>query len=616
MNPVTDSQSDTYIVTADTLTSEGKGVARLPEESGKDKGMAVFCEGLLPGEKAEIRIVSRKKGYAEAEIEKLLTPASMRVVPFCSAFDDCGGCSMQHMKYSSQLVAKRRYIISCLSRIGKLTLADADKLVATTIGMINPYDYRNHMQYPVAETVMDTVEPAAVNEETQTPRLDQETETRDRDEAALPAGREQEIADQNQDAAQPVGRDLRIGLYGRHSHEVVPHNACRISHPACESVRKFTERFLLARGIRGYDEATGLGFLRHLIVRVGVETGEIMILLVTSESPDPAVKFPSHTFVDEANRRLDKDRKRLLRELSEDGAQMKNGPETVRSQSKSAPAFSRKHFEKPWIIKSLFLTRGAAPEISGGLSRAATPADLIHLWGEKTITETIGDRTYQISPLSFFQVNSEQTKILYDIVRRYAQDAILPEKSDPQASSSAPSCPEEKWPVDHAETGLSLPPSSCDPAPRIPILLDLYCGTGTIGLYLSDLADQILGAESNEGAVLDACKNAELNSVTTARYRACRAENLRPDDFPGEKPLIILDPPRKGCEKPLINTVLRLAPSHIIYVSCDPATLARDTALLIAGGYSIKAVTPVDLFPWTPHVETIVLMSREETNKA
>lgn len=600
MDILSETQLETYIVTADTLTSEGKGVARLPEESGKDKGMAVFCEGLLPGEKAEIRIVSRKKGYAEAVIEKLLNPASMRVTPFCSAFDTCGGCSMQHMRYSSQLVAKRRYIISCLSRIGKLPLADADKLVATTVGMANPFDYRNHMQYPVAETVTSTTTAATA------------TELTDVEEESQPLGRDQEIdirtdepragCDREIDTrtdGKSIGRDLRIGLYAEHSHDIVPHNVCRIAHPACESVRKFTERFLLARGIYGYDEMTGFGFLRHLIVRIGAETGEVMILLVTAETPDPAVKFPSHTFVDEANRRLDKDRKRLLRELSAEGAQSKNGP-----------TFSRKQLEKPWIIKSLFLTRGAAPEISGGLSRAAAPADLIHLWGEKIITETIGDRTYQISPLSFFQVNTEQTRILYDTVRRYAQDAIRLEKPGPRQDSPAPTCPEEKWPVDYAETGLSQPSNSCDSAPRIPILLDLYCGTGTIGLYLSDIADQILGAESNEGAVLDACKNAELNNVTTARYRACRAENLKPDDFPGEKSLIILDPPRKGCEKPLINTVLRLAPSHIIYVSCDPATLARDAALLMADGYVIKAATPVDMFPWTSHVETVVLLTR------
>ena len=606
MNPITDSQPEIYIVTADTLTSEGKGVARLPEESGKDKGMAVFCEGLLPGEKAEIRIVSHKKGYAEAVIERLITPASMRLEPFCSVFDNCGGCSMQHMKYSSQLVSKKRYIISCLTRIGKLPHAEAEKLVAPTIGMANPFDYRNHMQYPVAETVPEAA------------RLATPTSGVDKNLTSLPGLEDNTVESDptdevSEDTVQPdTQRDLRIGLYAEHSHDIVPHNVCRIAHPACESVKKFTERFLLARGIYGFDETNGLGFLRHLIVRVGVETGEIMVLLVTSESPDPAVKFPSHTFVDEANRRLDKDRKRLLRELSAEEAPAKSESASGEAQSKSAPAFSRKHLEKPWTIKSLFLTKGAAPEISGGLSRAAAPADLVHLWGEKTINETIGDRTYQISPLSFFQVNSEQTKVLYDIVRRYAQDAIRLEKPGPRQDSPAPTCPEEKWPVDYAETGLSTSANSCDFAPRIPLLLDLYCGTGTIGLYLSDLADQILGAESNEGAVLDACKNAELNGVTTARYRACRAENLKPDDFPGEKPLIILDPPRKGCEKPLINTVLRLAPSHIIYVSCDPATLARDAALLLAEGYVIKAVTPVDMFPWTSHVETVVLMSRKD----
>jgi len=625
---------DTILVTAESLNSEGKAVARLPEESGPDKGMTVFIEGLLPGEKAHIRLTSRKKGYAEATLDELLTPSPQRMDPFCTAYPACGGCSMQHMKYAPSLAAKRRYIVGCLSRIGGLPHADAEHLVAPTIGMTHPYDYRNHMQYPVAETVPAVPSPMPISREkhdvvapTAAPIPTLAPVASEPSLAAAPAPAPEATvpapvaATASAPATTPAPRDLRIGLYAAKTHDIVPHTACRIAHPACESIRKITERFLLAQNIPGFDEATRRGFLRHLIVRVGVNTGEIMVILVTGEETDPRYTFPARPFIDEASRRLEKDRKRLLRD---------NASEAAPVASETSPAYTRALLETPWKIKSLWLARGAALEATGVRVRTGNAEALTLLWGDKTIQETIGDRTFQISPCSFFQVNTEQTHKLYDIVRRYAIDAANDTATPPSAvetPATQTTCPEDKWPVDYSETGLAAPAIACTPssapstdapapAALIPLLLDVYCGTGTIGLYLSDLAERILGLEISESAVQDALRNAELNGVTTARYRAARAETLTPADFPAEKPVVILDPPRKGCEKPLIDTLLRLAPPHIIYVSCDPATLARDLALLRAGGYVVKAATPVDMFPWTTHVETVVWVEREEKTKS
>lgn len=535
-------------VTIEAMTTEGKGIARIPAP-GDDgtKGYTVFCDGLLPGEKAQVRITSRKKNYAEAETVKLETASPSRIAPFCAVIDTCGGCCLQHLKYEDQLLLKREHVVSCLSRIGRQPKETIEAITRPTLGMDHPYDYRNHMQYPVSETIS-------------APVVIEEGET-----AASAAPTEDVPAATSLDAAasatpSPAPRDLTIGLYGKKSHTVVHHNSCRIAHPACETVRRETYKYMIAHGITGYDEQTGLGFLRHLIVRVGIKTGDLMVIFVTNTPPGEKHPFDVADYVKEINYRLEKDRKKLARPSE---------PDTRRPSY--APAVTE---DQTWKLKSVWQNHNITAARQGQIL-SYRPENTRLLSGSKAITDTIGDKKYIISPLSFFQVNPRQTEKLYDTVLEYALGRPAVDTPEP-----------------------------------IPTLVDIYCGAGTIGLHLSRYAKKIIGIESNESAVQDARQNAVLNGVTHVTFYTARAETLKPTDLPEALSLVILDPPRRGCEPPLLRTVLALNAPRLIYVSCDPATLGRDIEVLAAGGYKVMAAQPVDMFPWTEHVETVVLMSQ------
>lgn len=558
---------DIFHVTIEALTTEGQGIARIPVTADDDtRGFTVFCEGLLPGEEAEIRVTSYKKKYALAECVRLIRTSPDRIAPYCPVYKPCGGCTLQHLKYEEQLHVKREHVVSCMTRIGRQPAARMESLTRPTIGMEIPYDYRNHTEYPVGETVK--AEPAA-------------------DEASPSA-----------EAAPPaisLSRDLKIGLYGKKSHTIVPHDACRLAHPACETVRRVTEQFCLIQGITGYDEATGLGLLRHLIVRVGRKTGEVMVILVVNRSPDAELEYPTEAYAAEITRHLEKDREtQILQHAANAGT------------SESFPLFL---LDTPWTLKSIWLNYNTTGARQGQIVSYRKENQRL-LWGARQITDQIGENQYDISPLSFFQVNPLQTKKLYDTVRSYALGQTA------SAAESPCTNPEEKWPVDYDESGKMTPAVTCpEPASaqaKIPVLVDLYCGAGTIGLHLAHQTEKIVGIESNESAVLDAIQNAAKNGVAHASYRTAHAEKLSLSDFPEDTSCVILDPPRKGCDPALLTTLLSLYPPRIVYVSCDPATLARDISLLTAGGYEIKAIQPVDMFPWTGHVETVVLISQED----
>lgn len=555
------SQPETYNVKIESLTTEGQGIARIFGLDGDStRGLTVFCEGLLPGEEAEIRIVSQKKNYAIAECVRLITTSSERIEPYCPVYDACGGCTLQHVNYAEQLRIKREHVVSCLTRIGKQPADTIETLTRQTIGMDYPYDYRNHMQYPVGETVsaasaaQSAVSADAAN---QTPAASSETAA----ESAAPA-------DAIAPASVAAPRDLKIGLYGKKSHNIVPHNTCRLAHPACETVRKITERFCLEKGITGYDENTGFGFLRHLIVRVGCQTGEIMVILVVNSTPDKELTFSIKEYVEMISFRLEKDRKRIAR--AQQDADI----------TATAP-------EKPWKLKSLWLNYNPTGARQGQVV-SFRPQNQKLLWGVPQISDRIGANKYVISPLSFFQVNPLQTEKLYDTVRDFALGNLTPAQ-------------------------VAAMPSTAEIT--ITSILDLYCGAGTIGLHLARHTAQLVGVESNEGAILDARKNAAQNGAAHAAFIAAKVEEVPRSEIPYHPTLVILDPPRKGSDPTMLAKILVLNPEKIIYVSCDPATLGRDIAVLTAGEYKITAIQPVDMFPWTGHVETVVLMSREEQTK-
>jgi len=571
-----------YTVKIEALTTEGQGIARIAAEEGDDtRGFTIFCDGLLPGEEAQVRIVSRKKKYAVAECVTLITPSPERTEPYCSAYQDCGGCTLQHLNYDAQLTLKREHVVSCLTRIGKQPADTIEALTRPTLGMENPYDYRNHMQYPVGETV--TAEMAAGYAALTAAANAASAATVSTAAPSATAPTAAPTAPAANSAAAPTAtsapaatpaapRDLKIGLYGKKTHTVVPHNTCRLAHPACESVKRMTERFCLEKGIPGYDEETGLGLLRHLIVRVGQHTGEVMVILVVNSVPEKPFDFPVKEYVSDISFRLEKDRKKLAR-----AAQDADATSVLASASPATAVL-----EKPWKLKSVWVNFNPTG-VRQGQAVSPRPQNQRLLSGTPYITDRIGANKYMISPLSFFQVNSQQTEKLYDTVRDFALGNLTPE-----AVAAMPA-------ADNI---------------TITSILDLYCGAGTIGLHLARHTGQLVGVESNEGAIQDARRNAAQNGVTNATFIAAKVEEVPRTEIPYHPTLVILDPPRKGSEPVMLAKILVLNPEKIIYVSCDPATLARDIAVLTAGDYQIKAIQPVDMFPWTGHCETVVLLER------
>ena len=317
----------------------------------------------------------------------------------------------------------------------------------------------------------------------------------------------------------PLGRDggqVVMGFFRRGTHNIVDLTQCEVQHPLITRLALQVKETVERLGIEPYDEIAHTGVLRHAVIRVSFSENKLMLVLVTKTKEIP---------------HLDS----LIQELVE------TVPELV----------------------------SVAQNINPKVTNVIFGPETHLLWGETHLMERIGRMVYAISPRSFFQVNSTQTKVLYDLVKEYAD-------------------------LQGHET-----------------VLDLYCGTGTIGLYLAQEAKQIIGVETIQDAVHDAKRNAALNGIDNGRFIHGKAEEVVPklvQDL-GKIDCVILDPPRKGCEQVVLDTLAEAKVRQVVYVSCNPATLARDLAHLAAREYKVGSVQPVDLFPWTRHVECVVMMS-------
>ena len=310
-----------------------------------------------------------------------------------------------------------------------------------------------------------------------------------------------------------------MGFFRKGSHDIVDVSTCELQHPLATQLALNLKDLVRVLNIEPYDRKGHTGVLRHAVIRVSFAVEELMLVLVTRtpELPNQA---------------------ELIERLTD---------------------------EIPQLVS---IAHNVNPRPGSTVMGRETKV----IWGKPYLVESIGDLRYAISPASFFQVNSKQTKVLYDLVKA-------------------------KLPLSGKET-----------------VLDLYCGAGTIGLYLAADAGRIIGVETAKSAVLDAEKNAELNRITNAEFRLGRAEDELPRLLQEYKEIdaVILDPPRRGCDPSLLAELIAAEIPRIVYVSCNPATLARDLAILTEGGYSPGTVQPVDMFPWTSHVESVVLMSRVE----
>ncbi|GGF96468.1 23S rRNA (uracil-C(5))-methyltransferase RlmCD [Paenibacillus albidus] len=450
------------------MTHEGEGVGRV-------EGFTLFVQGALPGEKVQAKVLKTKKQYGYAKLLKLVEASSDRIAPPCGIYDQCGGCGLQHMDYTAQLAWKRQLVVDNLERIGKLQVASPGRssgggdnepagiIVPPTLGMAEPWRYRNKAQVP-----MGTVEGGLVG-----------------------------------------------GFYARGSHRIVDMDTCLIQHEHNDDVVRRVKAIGRKLGISTYDEESGKGLLRHVVVRVAFRTGEMMVVLVTN------------------------------------GDRLPHTDEWIAEIRREIPA-----------VTSLCqnVNTRQTNVIFGDVTRT--------LWGSDVIYDYIGEVKFAISARSFYQVNPDQTEVLYGKTVEYA-----------------------------GLTGKET-------------VIDAYCGIGTISLFLAQHAKQVYGVEIVHEAIEDARANAALNGMDNVTFEVGASEDVMPKwkERGITADVIVVDPPRKGCDPRLLDTILTMKPERVVYVSCNPSTLARDLRVLEDGGYRTVEVQPVDMFPHTVHVECVLLM--------
>lgn len=444
-----------------TLTIKSLGING--EGIGYFKRKIVFVDKALPGEVVHAEVTEAREKYAIARLLRVVEKSSARVKPPCPVYEECGGCSLQHMDYQAQLASKREIVIESLRKYAKLDHPP----VSPTIGMDNPWSYRNKAQFQVGR----------------------------------------------QDGK------LVAGLYQTGSHKLVNLESCQVQHEATTQIVQAAKTIIEELGIPSYDERKRKGVIRTIVARVAFATGETQLTLVTATPDIPRVK-------------------ELVLELRTRLPQLIGITQNVNPQ-KTSIVFGEK---------------------------------TVTLWGKPSIAEKLGDLSFDLSARAFFQLNPEQTEKLYDQVKLAA-----------------------------GLTGTEL-------------VLDLYCGTGTIGLWLAPFAREVRGIEMIPEAVEDARRNAERNGATNSSFHVGKAEVLMPKwaKQQGVRPdVVVVDPPRTGLDDALIRSLLEVLPKRIVYVSCNPSTLAKDVGKML-GKYELVSVQPVDMFPHTAHVECCSLLIRNE----
>ena len=444
------SKNDRLKVYIEDLTHDGNGVAKVD-------GYPLFIQGALPDETAEVHVLKTLKNYGFAKVMKIITPSPDRIEATCAYFKQCGGCQIQHMTYEGQLKWKQKMVENVMRRIGKI-----DAPVQPTKGMENPWNYRNKAQIPFG--VNDSGEVVA-------------------------------------------------GFYKQKSHEIVNMDRCLIQTEEADALMANLKHELASLGMRPYNEEKHQGQLRHVVVRKGRTTNEVMVVLVT--------------------------RTREIRNVDKVIERIQTLVPNVAS-----------------IVQN----------INSAKTNVIFGNETVTLWGKDVIEDTIGDVRFEISARSFYQVNPEQTEVLYQQALDYAQ----------------------------LEGGERV--------------IDAYCGIGSISLFLAQKAGHVMGVEIVEQAIEDAKRNAELNGFTNTYFEAGPAEEVIPRWYKEgkEADVLVVDPPRKGCDEALLKTIIEQRPKRVVYVSCNPATLARDLRILEDGGYKTQEVQPVDMFPHTTHVECCV----------
>lgn len=449
-------KNDVVQVTIEDMGQDGEGI-------GKVDGFTLFIKDAVIGDVVEAKLMKVKKNYGYARLMKIVAPSPYRVEPKCPVHRQCGGCQIQTLNYQEQLRFKERKILGNLKRIGGFEEIPMEPI----IGMEEPYYYRNKAQFPVG-------------------------------------------TDKN--------GEIVTGFYAGRTHDIIPNTKCYLGVPVNEEILNCVLDFMKRNHISAYDEVTGKGLVRHILIRVGFATGEIMVSLII------------------------------------------NGKKLPKSEELVAE-----------LVKIQGMT-SITLNVNTKRSNVILGDEVISLWGTTYIRDSIGDIMYQISPLSFYQVNPVQTRRLYETALSYAD-------------------------LKGEET-----------------VWDLYCGIGTISLFLAQKAKKVYGVEIVPQAIEDARRNAELNGIENAEFYVGKAEEVLPELYEKEgiyADVIVVDPPRKGCDEKCLETIVKMQPKRVVYVSCDSATLARDLRYLCDRGYELKKVRGCDMFGHSGHVETVCLLSKK-----
>ncbi|MBC2100376.1 23S rRNA (uracil(1939)-C(5))-methyltransferase RlmD [Listeria booriae] len=447
-------KNDCLDVVFEDLTHDGNAVAKID-------GYPIFVPQGLPDEIAQIKVLKTNKNYGFGKIIELTKESADRVTPPCLVYSQCGGCQLQHLSYDGQLRMKQKQVAQVMKRIGK-----QDVEVLPTLGMENPWNYRNKAQVPVGF----------------------------------------------------VNGRLVAGFYQQRSHQIIDMNTCLIQQEENNEVIQTARAIFAKYHVEPYDETTRKGVLRHLMTRFATTTGELMLVIVTTK-----LNFPNKA--------------EILAELQQSIPELTSLVQNVNTANTNVI------FGEQTVV----------------------------LAGREYIMDTIHGISFAISARSFYQVNPEQTEILYAEALKLAS-------------------------LTGEET-----------------VIDAYCGIGSISLCLAKEAKHVYGVEIVPQAIEDARANAKLNKMDNVTFAVGKAEEVIPDWFKQgiKADVLVVDPPRKGCDDALLQTILKMKPKRVVYVSCNPATLARDMLVLTEGGYEAKMVQPVDMFPQTTHVECVTVLERK-----
>ena len=462
-------KNEIAVIEIEDMGAGGEGI-------GKADGYTLFVKDAVIGDVVEVKVMKAKKHYGYARLMKIVKPSEQRVAARCPEARRCGGCQIQEMDYQAQLAFKNRKVRNHLLRLGEVPEELLDRVMEPVCGMEEPFRYRNKAQFPV--------------------------------------GRDRE-------------GNLTAGFYAGRTHSIipVPELDCLLGAKENQKILRIILEYMKEYGVEPYDEESGRGLVRHVLLRKGFSTGELMVCLVINGRKLPRA-------------------------------------EALIGRLKEIPGMTS-------ISCSVNMER----------TNVIMGSEILPLYGKDYITDRIGPVKYQISPLSFYQVNPVMTEKLYGAALEYAE-----------------------------LTGSE-------------VVWDLYCGIGTISLFLAQQAKQVYGVEIVPAAIEDARRNARINGIENAEFYVGKAEEVLPDYYAryeketGRRAcadVIVVDPPRKGCDEALLETIVKMQPERVVYVSCDSATLARDVKYLRGNGYEVRKVRAFDPFCQTVHVETVVLLSHKK----